>query len=65
MLVKLEMENSQIVNEKIVLRGCKMYKKPCNGDHTLGRIRDIEIDINGGMYIITDESESSLWRISK
>ena len=42
-----------------------MYKKPCNGDHTLGRIRDIEIDINGGMYIITDESESSLWRISK
>ncbi len=65
MLVKLEIKNSQIVNEEIILRGCKMYKKLCHGDNTFGRIRDIEIDKSGGIYIITDESESSLWRISK
>ena len=65
LLVKLEIENSQIVNEEIILRGCKMYKKPCHGDNKVGRIRDIEIDKSGGIYIITDESESSLWRISK
>ena len=65
MLVKLDMENSQIVNEEIILRGCKMYKKPCHGDNTVGRIRDIETDKKGRIYIITDEPESSLWRISK
>ena len=65
MLVKLDMENSQIVNEEIILRGCKMYKKPCHGDNTVGRIRDIETDKKGLIYIITDEPESSLWRISK
>ena len=62
MLIKLEIENSQIINEEIILRGCKMFKKPCN---KVGRIRDIEIDKKGRIYIITDESESSLWRISK
>ena len=65
LLVKLEIENSQIVNEEIILRGCKMYKKPCHGDNIVGRIRDIEIDKKGRIYIITDEPESSLWRISK
>ena len=65
MLVKLDMENSQIVNEEIILRGCKMYKKPCHGDNTVGRIRDIETDKKGRIYIITDEPESALWRISK
>ena len=65
MLVKLEIKNSQIVNEEIILRGCKIYKKPCHGDSNLGRIRDIEIDNKGRIYIIADESNSSLWRISK
>ena len=65
LLVKLDMENSQIVNEEIILRGCKMYKKPCHGDNTVGRIRDIEVDKKGRIYIITDEPESALWRISK
>ena len=62
MLVKLEIENSKIVNEEIILRGCKMFKEPC---HKIGRIRDIEIDKRGQIYIITDESNSSIWRISK
>ena len=42
-----------------------MHKKPCHGDNSVGRMRDIEIDKKGRIYIITDESESSLWRISK
>ena len=62
MLIKLEIENKKIVNEKIILRGCKMHKEPC---HNIGRIRDIEIDKSGGIYIITDEPESSLWKIAK
>jgi len=65
MLVKLKIQKSHIVNEEIILRGCKIYKKPCHGDNTVGRIRDIEIDKKGRIYIITDESESSLWRVSK
>ena len=62
MLIKLEIENKKIVNEEIILRGCKMHKEPC---HNIGRIRDIEIDKSGGIYIITDEPKSSLWKISK
>ena len=65
MLVKLDIENSKIINEQIILRGCKMYNKSCHGNKTLGRIRDIEIDKKGRIYMITDESESSLWRITK
>ena len=65
MLVKIKIKNSQIVNEEVILRGCKKYKKSCHGNNTLGRIRDIEIDKKGRIYIITDESESSLWQISK
>ena len=62
MLIKLEIENNKVVNEKVILRGCKLYKEPCK---KIGRIRDIEIDKKGRIYIITDESKSSLWRISK
>ena len=62
MLIKLEIENNTVVNEKIIIRGCKMHKEPC---HDIGRIRDIEIDKSGSIYIITDEPESSLWKISK
>ena len=62
MLIKLEIENKKVVNEEIILRGCKMHKEPC---HNIGRIRDIEIDKSGGIYIITDEPESSLWKIAK
>ena len=65
MLIKLEMDNSNIINEEIILRGCKKYNKPCHGDNKVGRIRDIEIDKNGSIYIITDEPDSSLWKISK
>ena len=62
MLIKLEIENNQVVDEEIILRGCKMHKKPC---HNIGRIRDIEIDKDGNIYIISDEDESFLFRITK
>ena len=62
MLIKLEIKNNKVVNEEIIFRGCKIHKEPC---HKIGRIRDIEIDKSGGIYIITDEPESSLWKFSK
>ena len=62
MLVRLEIKNKKVNKEEIILRGCKKFKKPC---HNIGRIRDIEIDKNGSIYIITDEAESSLWKISE
>ena len=62
MIIKLEINNNKIVNEEIIVRGCKMHKEPC---HNIGRIRDIEIDKSGGIYIITDEPQSSLWRLFK
>ena len=62
MLIRLEIKNNTIVNEEIILRSCKMFKDPC---HNIGRIRDIEIDKSGAIYIITDEPDSSLWKIYK
>ena len=62
MLIKLDIEDNKIVNEETILRGCKMHKKPC---HNIGRIRDIEIDKNGNIYIISDEKESFLFKITK
>ena len=62
MIIKLEINNNIVINEEIILRGCKMHKEPC---HNIGRMRDIEIDKSGGIYIITDEPQSSLWRLFK
>ena len=62
MLIKLKIENSKIIHEEIIMRGCKMFKSPC---HKIGRLRDIEIDKEGSIYILTDEPKSSLWKITK
>ena len=62
MLIKLKIENNKVVNEEIIFRGCKLYKQPC---YNIERIRDIEIDKSGGIYIITDKPQSSLWRLFK
>jgi len=62
MLIKLKIKNNKVINEEIILRGCKMHTEPC---HNIGRMRDIEIDNNGEIYIITDEPKSSLWKISQ
>tara|TARA_Y100000590_G_scaffold418976_1_gene520313 strand:+ start:549 stop:1709 length:1161 start_codon:yes stop_codon:yes gene_type:complete len=62
MLIKLQIENNKVISEETILRGCKMHKKPCQN---IGRIRDIEIGNDGTIYIISDEEESSLFKISK
>ena len=62
MLIKLKIDNNNVISEEIILRGCKMFKEPC---HNIGRIRDIETDKNGSIYIITDEPNSSLWKVFK
>ncbi len=59
MLIKLEVKNNNVVNEEIILR-CKKYEDNCK----LERIRDIEIDKKGNIYIISDQEKSSLWKIS-
>ena len=62
MLIKLKIKNNKIEDEEIILRSCRKHKKPC---HKIGRIRDVEIDKSGNIYIITDEPNSSLWKINK
>lgn len=53
MLLRLDYENNKIVDEEIILK------------NALGRIRDFEIDNSGDIFLITDEKNSSLWKLSK
>jgi len=62
MLLKLEFKNNKLIKEEIILRGCKKHKEPCK---KIGRMRDIEIDKSGNIYIISDEPGSSLWKLTK
>ena len=62
MLVKLEIKNNEVIDKEIILRGCRVHKKPC---YNIGRIRDIETGQDGSIYLITDEKKSSLIKLSK
>ena len=53
MLIRLDFENNKIVNEEIIL------------EDTIGRIRDFEIDQKGNIFLISDESNSELWKLSR
>ena len=53
MLLRLDYFNENIVGEEIILQG------------EIGRIRDFEINDKGEIYIIVDEENSSLWKLSK
>ncbi len=53
LLFRLDFENNIIVNEEIIL------------NQELGRIRDFEIDREGNIFIIIDDEDSSLWKLSK
>ena len=53
MLLRLDYFDGNIVGEEIILQG------------EIGRIRDFEIDDKGEIYIIVDEENSSLWKLSK
>ena len=47
------MDNNQIINETILLKD------------EIGRIRDVEIDTKGNVYLISDQKKSSLWKLTK
>ena len=53
MLIKINMDNNQIINETILLKD------------EIGRIRDVEIDTKGNVYLISDQKKSSLWKLTK
>ncbi|MDC3091060.1 PQQ-dependent sugar dehydrogenase [Rickettsiales bacterium] len=53
LLFRLDFENNIIINEEIIL------------NQELGRIRDFEIDRQGNIFIIIDDEDSSLWKLSK
>ena len=52
-LIRLDLENSKIVAKEIIFKD------------KIGRIRDFKIDYNGDIYLISDSSESYLWKLSK
>ena len=60
MLIKLEIEDRKVINEEIIFRGCKPFQVDC---FNIKRIRDIEIDKKGNIFIISDDKDSSLWKI--
>ena len=43
----------------------KILKKEVLIKDKIGRIRDFEIDNKGDIYIIVDEKDASLWKLSK
>ncbi len=52
-LIRLDFEKNTIVGEEIIFR------------NEIGRIRDFEIDDAGNIFLISDEADSSLWKLSK
>ncbi len=52
MLIKLEFENGKINNKVIVLKD------------KIGRIRDVDINSKGEIFLISDEKNSSLWKLN-
>jgi quinoprotein glucose dehydrogenase len=53
LLIKLKIEENKIIDEEIII------------DQSIGRIRDFEIDIKGDIYLVTDSSDSHLWRLHR
>ena len=52
LLIKLTLENGKISNEEIVFRD------------KIGRLRDIDINSAGEIFIITDEKDSNIWKLT-
>jgi len=53
LLFKLDYEKNKITKKEIII------------NNKIGRIRDFEIDNKGDIYIILDEKNASLWKLSK
>ena len=52
LLLKLDYEKNKIVKKEILI------------NNKIGRIRDFEIDQKGDIYIVVDEKDSALWKLS-
>ena len=53
MLIRLDFEENKIVDEEIILKD------------KIGRIRDLEIDKKGDIYLIVDQKNSALWKLTR
>lgn len=53
LLLRLRLKEDKIIEEEIILKN----------NPKIGRIRDFEIDSKGDIYVISDNKNSSLWKI--
>ena len=53
LLLRLVLKDKKVINQEIIL------------NQQIGRIRDFEVSLDGDIYIITDDENSSLWKLSK
>ena len=52
LLIKLEYKDEKIINKHIVFKD------------KIGRLRDVDVNSNGEIFIITDELDSSIWKLT-
>ena len=52
MLARIDFKNNKIVNQEIILK-----------DHKNREIRDFTFDAEGNIYLVSDDDQSSLWKI--
>ena len=53
LLFRLILKDNKVLNQEIIL------------DNEIGRVRDFEISFDGDIYIIVDDNNSSLWKLSR
>ena len=53
LLIRLVLEKDKVVDQEIIIN-----KK-------IGRIRDFEISSSGDIYLVVDDKNSSLWKLSR
>ena len=53
MLLRLDYSDGEFIDEEIILKD------------KIGRIRDFTINNEGDIFIIVDEKDSSLWKLTK
>ena len=53
MLIRIDFNNEKIIGKEYILKD------------EIGRVRDLEVDASGDIYLISDELNSKLWKITK
>ena len=51
MLIKLEFEEGKVINRVIILKD------------KIGRVRDVDINSKGEIFLISDEKNSGMWKL--